>query len=115
LIVDPAAIISTAMTRKTIKTGKYISIGEACRLLNKRESEVRALMADGRLRHRRINDRFGDSGAIVIRYRDVLLLQASYPTAGPKLLSVRPLPGEEDETKSIRAVLQFLTATGRPY
>jgi hypothetical protein len=103
------------MTRRTLKTGKYISIGEACRLLNKRESEVRATMTDGRLRHRRVDDRFGKLGTIVIRYRDVLLLQAADPTSGPKLLSVRRLPGEDDETESIKVVLNWLTATGRPY
>jgi Helix-turn-helix domain len=50
---------------------KGVSIGQACRLLGVSADELRAMMADGRLRYRRVNSRPGKPSHIVIRSSDI--------------------------------------------
>src|SRR5690242_12047889 len=50
---------------------KGVSIGQACRMLGVSADELRAMMADGRLRYRRINSRPGKPGHVVIHSGDV--------------------------------------------
>jgi hypothetical protein len=50
---------------------KGVSIGQACRLLGVSADELRAMMADGRLRYRRVNNRPGKPGHIVISSSDI--------------------------------------------
>jgi hypothetical protein len=66
---------------------KGISINEACRLLGKSAGEVWAMVAAGRLRHRRVNTRAGKSGHIVIRRSDVAALLP--PTLTPMSPTLR--------------------------
>ena len=59
-----------------------VSIREACRHLGVPEKTLRAMMADGRLRYRRVNRGLGTPGHIVVSAADIAkLLVASSPPA----------------------------------
>lgn len=62
---------------------KGLSIGEACRQLGVPEKTLRAMMADGRLRYRRVNRGLGKPGHIVISAADIAALLASAPSSPP--------------------------------
>lgn len=53
---------------------KGVSISEACRQLGVSANALRAMMADGRLRYRRVNNGLGKPGHIVIRASDIAAL-----------------------------------------
>jgi hypothetical protein len=54
---------------------KGVTISAACRWLGVSEKQLRTMMADGRLRYRRVNRRLGNSGHIVIDARDINALR----------------------------------------
>jgi excisionase family DNA binding protein len=60
-----------------------VSIRQACRQLGVPEKTLRAMMADGRLRYRRVNRGLGTPGHIVISAADIatLLAPSSPPAA----------------------------------
>ncbi len=68
-----------------------VSIGTACRQLSVSEKEVRAMMADGRLRYRRINGALGRPSHIIIDPSDIAreVLRARGGTSAATLNNTR--------------------------
>jgi excisionase family DNA binding protein len=83
-----------------------VSIREACRYLGVPEKTLRAMMADGRLRYRRVNRGLGTPGHIVISAADIATLLA--PSSPPATETDAAL-----QNSRMRAVVKAIKKRGK--